>query len=236
MVGRCEDRCRRFRVKPGRTGTITSGRMGAIKPGMTETIKFGMTGSIMFGKMRTIKPGMRGPIKPGMMGTITYGMRETIISGRRGTILPKRKGTTTPGRNPFVMADSDRPSGGKVAQEAENSSNKACPKGEAFGNLEGGGYVLGLLVHGDAGLGAGAADPDKEVRADLREIPGQARNVSSGGLGTRGSRGIRNDGSGGLSTRWVGGILKDGRSRGGGPLVMAGSDRPSLGRAGLGQG
>ena len=87
-----------------------------------------------------------------------------------------------------------------------NPGGQACPKGETIGDLEGGGHVLGLLVHGDAGLSARAADPDEEVRPDLGEIPGQARKD--------GGRGARRGGCGG------------------GLFVIAGADRPSRGRAG----
>ena len=55
-------------------------------------------------------------------------------------------------------------------------TEEAFPKRETFGDTEGGGDVAGLLVHGEAGLGAGAACPDEEVRPARREsqTPGQA--------------------------------------------------------------
>ena len=96
--------------------------------------------------------------------------------GGRFTVRPGMTGIILLGRFVFVMAGFDRPSGGTDGENVGQTADDSRPHGKAFGDLEGGGYVLGLLVHGDAGLGAGAAGPDEEVRPDLGEmIPGQAR-------------------------------------------------------------
>ena len=137
--------------------------------------------------------------------------------GGRFPVWPGMTGIILPGRFAFVMADFDRPSGGTEGENVGQTADNPRPGREAFGDLKGGGDVPGLLVHGDAGLGAGAAGPDEEVRPDLGEIPGQARND--------GRRGARNDGRRGA-----------GRGGGGAPFVMAGYDRPSFGRARRGGG
>ena len=131
----------------------------------------------------------RFPVKPGMTNTVTLG-KTVFVLIREMVVLMAREMVVVMVRNTVfvlirkmvvVMADSDRPSGEKRGEELGQSGGQTCPKGKTFGHLEGGGYVLGLLVHGDAGLGAGAAGPDKEVRPDLRDIPGPARNDDRGG-------------------------------------------------------
>ena len=91
------------------------------------------------------------------------GMTRAIKSRLRGAIKPGRMETIKPGRSIFVMADLDRPSGGKVGQEAEKSSNQARTQGESVGDLEGRGDVPGLLLDRKAGLGAGATGTDEKV-------------------------------------------------------------------------
>ena len=44
MAGRCEDRRRRFRVKPGMTGRVSPGMTSKVMPGMTSKVMPGMIG------------------------------------------------------------------------------------------------------------------------------------------------------------------------------------------------
>ena len=76
------------------------------------------------------------------------------------------------------------------------AGEKPMPEGEAFGDAESGGDVLGLLLHRDAGLGAGAACPDKKVRPARRkrlEIPGRAGNDGGRRVGNEGWGHAAND-------------------------------------------
>ena len=152
MPGRCEDIGRRFPVKPGMTGAVSLGEMVLVL--VREMVV------VMAREMVVVM----------VRNTVFVLIRKMVALMARKTVFVLTRKMVA------VMADSDRPSGEKRGEELGQSGGQARPKGKTFGHLEGGGYVLGLLVHGDAGLGAGAAGPDKEVRPDLGELPGPDRN------------------------------------------------------------
>ena len=78
----------------------------------------------------------------------------------------------------LAVADSNRPSAvwprAARMNEPNQTGDRSMPKRKAFRDAEGRCHVAGLLVHGKAGLGAGAAGPDEKVRPAHRETPGQA--------------------------------------------------------------
>ena len=165
MPGRCEDIGRRFPVKPGMTVSVSLGEMVLVLVREMVVVMARKTVLVLARKMVAVMARKTVLVLARKM--VTLMARETVVVLTRKMVA--------------VMADSDRPSGEKRGEELGQSGGQTRPKGKTFGHLEGGGYVLGLLVHGDAGLGAGAAGPDKEVRPDLREIPGPARNDDRGG-------------------------------------------------------
>ena len=158
MAGRCENIGRRFPVKPGMTVSVSLGEMVLVLVREMVVVMARKTVLVLARKM------------------VALMARKTVfvLAGETVVVLTRKM--------VVVMADSDRPSGEKRGEDPCQSGGQACPKGETFGHLEGGGDVLGLLAHGDAGLGAGAAGPDKEVRPDLGELPGHDRNDDRGGV------------------------------------------------------
>jgi hypothetical protein len=148
---------------------------------MTNTVTLGKTVFVLIREMVVLMA--REMVLVMVRNTVFVLLREMVVIMARKTVFVLAGETVVvlTRKMVVVMADSDRPSGEKRGEELGQSGGQTRPKGKTFGHLEGGGYVLGLLVHGDAGLGAGAAGPDKEVRPDLREIPGPARNDDRGG-------------------------------------------------------
>ena len=182
MADRCEDCSGRFPVKPGMTSAFTLEKTVFILLRKMVALMARKTVLVLVREMVVVMARKMVLNLTRKMVAVKVRERVLVLVQEMVVVMARKRGLDLARKMVAVMADSDRPSGEKRGEDPCQSGGQARPKGETFGHLEGRGDVSGLLVHGDAGLGAGAAGPDEEVRPDLREIPGPARNDDRGGV------------------------------------------------------